>query len=78
MLKNLKDEEKKVSNLYLTSDYYIVFMNPSKHKSDWNALRLIMKVAEINYCIFIDYKIYSLEMHAVSKEDFKTYQYNPN
>lgn len=67
-----------MSNLYLTSDYYIVFMNPSKHKSEWNALRLIMKVAEINYCIFIDYKIYSLEIHAVSKEDFKTYQYNPN
>jgi hypothetical protein len=67
-----------VSNLYLTSDYYIVFMNPSKHKSEWNALRLIMKIAEINYCIFIDYKIYSLELHAVTKEDFKTYQYNPN
>lgn len=65
-------------SLYLTSDYYIVFMNPSKHKSEWNALRLIMKVAEINYCIFIDYKIYSLEIHAVTKEDFKTYQYNPN
>ncbi len=67
-----------MSNLYLTSDYYIVFMNPSKHKSEWNALRLIMKIAEINYCIFIDYKIYSLELHAVTKEDFKTYQYNPN
>lgn len=78
MLKNRKDEERKVSSLYLTSDYYIVFMNPSKHKSEWNALRLIMKVAEINYCIFIDYKIYSLEIHAVTKEDFKTYQYNPN
>jgi len=65
-------------SVYLTSDYYIVFMNPSKHKSEWNALRLIMKVAEINYCIFIDYKIYSLEIHAVTKEDFKTYQYNPN
>jgi len=78
VLKNRKDEERKVSSLYLTSDYYIVFMNPSKHKSEWNALRLIMKVAEINYCIFIDYKIYSLEIHAVTKEDFKTYQYNPN
>ena len=65
-------------SVVLTSDYYIVFMNPSKHKSEWNALRLIMKVAEINYCIFIDYKIYSLEIHAVTKEDFKTYQYNPN
>jgi hypothetical protein len=53
-------------------------MNPSKHKNEWNAMRLIMQVAEVNYCVFIDYKIYSLEIHAVSKEDFKTYQYNPN
>jgi hypothetical protein len=53
-------------------------MNPSKHKQDWNALRLIMKVAEINYCVFIDYEIYSLEIHAVSKEEFNTYQYNSN
>jgi hypothetical protein len=65
-------------SVILTSDYYIVFMNPSKHKNEWNAMRLIMQVAEVNYCVFIDYKIYSLEIHAVSKEDFKTYQYNPN
>ena len=62
----------------LTSDYYIVFMNPSKHKSDWNALKLIMKVAEINYCVFIDYKIYAMEIHAVTKDEFNTYKYNPN
>ena len=65
-------------SLTLTSDYYIVFMNPSKHKSDWNALRLIMKVAEINYCVFIDYKIYAMEIHAVTKDEFNTYKYNSN
>jgi hypothetical protein len=63
---------------FLTSDYYIVFMNPNKHKHEWNSLRLIMKVAEINYCVFIDYKIYSLEIHAVTKEEFRDYNYNPN
>jgi hypothetical protein len=62
----------------LTSDYYILFMNPSKHKQDWNTLRLIMKVAEINYCVFIDTKIDFMEIHAVSKEEFNTYQYNSN
>jgi hypothetical protein len=62
----------------LTSDYYIVFMNPSKHKQEWNALRLIMKVAEINYCVFIDYKLYSLQIHGVTKDEFNTYKYNPN
>jgi hypothetical protein len=63
---------------FLTSDYYIVFMNPSKHKHEWNAIRLIMKVAEINYCVFIDYKIEQLEIHAVTKEEFRDYNYNPN
>ena len=65
-------------SLTLSSDYYIVFMNPTKHKQEWNALRLIMKVAEINYCVFIDYKIYSLEIHAVEKDEFEIYKYNPN
>jgi hypothetical protein len=53
-------------------------MNPSKHKQDWNALRLIMKVSEINYCLFIDYKLYALEIHAVDKLEFEIYKYNPN
>jgi hypothetical protein len=53
-------------------------MNPTKHKQEWNALRLIMKVAEINYCVFIDYKIYSLEIHAVKKDEYEKYKYNPN
>ena len=53
-------------------------MNPEKHKRDWNAIRLIMKVAEINYCLFIDYNINQLELHSVTKDEFKTYQYNPN
>lgn len=53
-------------------------MNPTKHKQEWNALRLIMKVAEIKYCVFIDYKLYSLEIHAVTKDEFNTYQYNSN
>ena len=65
-------------SLTLKGDYYIVFMNPEKHKRDWNAIRLIMKVAEINYCLFIDYNINQLELHSVTKDEFKTYQYNPN
>jgi hypothetical protein len=62
----------------LKSDYYIVFMNPNIHKKDWNALRLIMKVTEINYCVFIDYHLEYMEIHGVTKDEFNTYQYNPN
>jgi hypothetical protein len=76
MFNNLR-RRKKVS-LILKGDYYIIFMNPTLHKKEWNAIRLIMKVAEINYCIFIDNNIKQLELHAVTKEDFNTYQYNPN
>ena len=65
-------------SLVLNSDYYIVFMNPDIHKRDWNTLRLIMKIAEVNYCLFIDYNINQLELHSVTKDEFKTYQYNPN
>jgi len=67
-----------VKSLYLQSDYYIVFMNPTKHKSDWNALKLIMQVTEINYCVFIDYKLYAMEIHPVEKHEFESYKYNPN
>jgi len=73
-----KTRTSKVCSLILKSDYYIVFMNPTKHKSDWNALRLIMKVTEINYCVFIDYSIDFMEIHGVEKDEFKLYTYNPN
>lgn len=65
-------------SVFLTSDYYIIFMNPKLHKKEWNAMRLIMKVSEINYCIFIDYKKEFLEFHPVTKEEFRNYNYNPN
>ena len=53
-------------------------MNPNKHKKEWNAIKLIMTVSEINYCIFIDYEKEFLEFHPVTKDEFKEYYYNPN
>jgi hypothetical protein len=53
-------------------------MNPNKHKHEWNAIKVIMQVSEINYCIFLDYEINKLEIHAVTKDEFNTYQYNSN
>ncbi len=73
-----KTRTNKVCSVTLKSDYYIVFINPNIHKSDWNALRLIMKVTEINYCVFIDYSIDFMEIHGVEKDEFKLYTYNPN
>ena len=65
-------------SVILKSDYYIVFMNPNKHKKEWNAMRLIMQVSEINYCIFIDYNKDFLEFYPVTKQEFRDYNYNPN
>jgi hypothetical protein len=55
-----------------------VFINPNIHKKDWNALRLIMEVTEINYCVFLDNEIEQMEIYPVTKDEFNTYQYNSN
>jgi len=73
----LKTRTNKVCT-FLKSDYYIVFMNPEKHKSDWNALRLIMKVTEINYCVFLDNEIKVMEIYPITKDEYRDYYYNPN
>ena len=41
-------------------------------------MRLIMQVTEINYCVFLDERLYAMEIHAVTKDEFNTYKYNPN
>jgi hypothetical protein len=53
-------------------------MNPDKHRKEWNSMRLIMQVTEINYCIFVDYETDFLEFYPVTKDEFNTYKYNPN
>ena len=67
-----------MSSLVLTSNHYIVFINPKIHNPDWHALKLIMKVTEINYCVFLDNEIEYMEIHGVTKEEFNNYNYNPN
>jgi hypothetical protein len=73
-----KTRTNKVCSVTLKSDYYVVFINPNIHKSDWNALRLIMELTEINYCVFLDKEIKVMEIYPVSKDEFNTYQYNSN
>jgi predicted CoA-binding protein len=73
-----KTRTNKVCSVTLKSDFYIVFINPNIHKSDWNALRLIMEVTEINYCVFLDNEIKVMEIYSVSKDEFRDYYYNPN
>jgi hypothetical protein len=73
-----KTRTSKVCSVTLKSDYYIVFINQNIHKSDWNALRLIMEVTEINYCVFLDNEIEQMEIYPVTKDEYRDYYYNPN
>lgn len=62
----------------LRSDYYIVFMNPHLHKKTWNTMRLILTVAEVKWAVFYDYEITLMQLHPVTKHEFKEYNYNAN
>jgi len=69
---------KKADKILVESDYYIVIMNPNIHRKTWNALKLLLTIAEANYTIYYDEEIITLELHPVSKEEFTLYDYNPN
>lgn len=69
---------KKADKILVQSDYYIVIMNPNIHRKTWNALKLLLTIAEANYTIYYDEEIITLELHPVSKEEFTLYDYNPN
>jgi hypothetical protein len=53
-------------------------MNPHLHRKTWNTIKLVFTVAEIKYIIFYDYEIELMELHPVSKDEYKDYNYNPN
>ena len=76
MRKSLRNSEKSVG--YLESDYYIVFINPECHKKHWNALKLMLTIAEAKYIVFYDYEINLMELYPVDKDEFESYNYNPN
>jgi hypothetical protein len=62
----------------LESDYYIVILNPESHLQTWNALKLVLTIAEAQYIVFYDYDINLMQLHPVSKDEFESYNYNPN
>jgi hypothetical protein len=74
LLKNWNQSE----GCLMESEYYIVFMNPHLHKKTWNTIRLVLTVAEIKYILFYDYDIQLMELHPVSKHEFRDFNYNAN
>ena len=59
-------------------NYYMVIMNPKLHRKTFNAIKLFFEVAEAKYVIFHDYETDRMELHELSKDEFKSYNYNPN
>lgn len=38
----------------------------------------MLTIAEAKYILFYDYEINLMELHAVDKDEFESYNYNPN
>lgn len=62
----------------MESDYYIVLLNPESHKKTWNALKLVLTIAEAEYVVFYDYELDFMHLYPITKDEFKYYSYNPN
>lgn len=69
---------KKTRSAQLKSDYYLVFINPNLHKKDWNALKLLLNIAQSNYLVFYDTEIKLMQLYPIDKNEYKYYNYNPN
>ena len=72
-LENLETSE---SNL--TTNYYLVIINPELHRKVWNSLKLTLAIAEAEYVLFYDNEINIIYMKEVSYEKYIGYNYSLN
>lgn len=66
-----------MSEGYSNSEYYIALVNPKKRKT-WNALKLLLNIAEAKYLEFHNEDIETVELYSVSKDEYDDYYFNPN
>ena len=66
------------SDVKVITNYYIVIINPDLHLKTWNAVKLMLEVAEAEYTMYYDYDINLIHMEEISKEDFEVYNYSLN
>jgi hypothetical protein len=55
-----------------------VIINPDLHLKTWNAIKLMLEVAEAEYTMYYDYEINLIHMEEISKKDFEVYNYSLN
>ena len=69
---------KQPNKIQVITNYYIVIINPDLHLKTWNAIKLMLEVAEAEYTLYYDYDINLIHMEEISKEDFEVYNYSLN
>ncbi len=69
---------KQPNKIQVITNYYIVIINPELHLKTWNAIKLMLEVAEAEYTMYYDYDINLIHMEEISKEDFEVYNYSLN
>jgi len=69
---------KQPNKIQVVTNYYIVIINPELHLKTWNAIKLMLEVAEAEYTMYYDYDINLIHMEEISKEDFEVYNYSLN
>ena len=69
---------KQPNKIKVITNYYIVIINPELHLKTWNAIKLMLEVAEAEYTLYYDYDINLIHMEEISKEDFEVYNYSLN
>jgi len=69
---------KQPNKIQVITNYYIVIINPELHLKTWNAIKLMLEVAEAEYTLYYDYDINLVHMEEISKEDFEVYNYSLN
>ncbi len=69
---------KQPNKIQVVTNYYIVIINPELHLKTWNAVKLMLEVAEAEYTMYYDYDINLIHMEEISKKDFEVYNYSLN
>jgi hypothetical protein len=71
-------ENSEISESNLTTNYYLVVINPELHRQVWNTLKLTMVIAEVRWVLFYDNTINTIYMEEVNYEEYRSYNYSLN
>ena len=71
-------ENSEISESNLTTNYYLVVINPELHRQVWNTLKLTMVIAEVEWVLFYDNTINTIYMEEVNYKEYRSYNYSLN